>query len=161
MVPSAVIGVERIPLTAGGKVKVAELPLPDAGASNAREYVEPRSEAERVIAAIWTDVLGAGRVGIRDDFFELGGHSLKATRVRSRISDAFGVQLPLRDLFRHRTVAELAALVTEQAAGGGRSDGGRISAVTVQPAGIVSDELTDQQVEAMLRELAGTGELGP
>jgi amino acid adenylation domain-containing protein len=161
MIPNAIIDVDHIPLTAGGKVKVAALPLPAAGAGNTRDYVEPRNEEERVIAAIWSDVLAVDRVGVRDDFFELGGHSLKATRVRSRITDAFGVQLSLRALFTHRTVSDLAVLVAERAGAGESPEGRRISAITMEPSQVVSDELTDEQVEAMLRELAGARGAGP
>jgi amino acid adenylation domain-containing protein len=68
----------------------------------------PTNETETALCAIWQDVLGVAQVGIQDNFFALGGHSLKATQLMSRIQQKMGVALPLRDLFNHPTVAELA-----------------------------------------------------
>ena len=79
MVPSYLVEMERIPLTANGKVDRKALPEPQGLVQAGSEYVAPRSETEAKLAAIWQDVLGLSQpVGIRDDFFELGGHSLKA-----------------------------------------------------------------------------------
>ncbi|HEX8351361.1 MAG TPA: phosphopantetheine-binding protein, partial [Pyrinomonadaceae bacterium] len=63
--------------------------------------------------AIWQELLGIGGIGIHDNFFELGGHSLLATQNGSRLRDTFGVSVPLRTLFDHPTVAELAEALEE------------------------------------------------
>jgi amino acid adenylation domain-containing protein len=109
MVPSAFVVLEAMPLTAHGKIDRRALPAP--GPSGGGGYVEPRTAAEEVLAGIWAEVLGAARVGVRDDFFALGGHSLLATQVTSRVHQVFGVEVALRSLFEHPTVEGLAAEV--------------------------------------------------
>ena len=81
--------------------------------AGAEERVAPRTDVERRLAAIWQEVLGVAQVGVQDNFFELGGHSLLATQVMSRIRDAFGVDLPARDLFKAPTLAGLALCIAE------------------------------------------------
>jgi acyl carrier protein len=64
-----------------------------------------------MFAAIWAGILGRTQVGIHDNFFELGGHSLIATRIISRVREAFQIELPLRTLFESPTIARLAEKV--------------------------------------------------
>ncbi len=71
------------------------------------EFEEPTSETETDIAAIWADLLGLDRVGIRDDFFELGGNSLVMMQVNVRLRSVFGVSLPIRELFETPDVAAM------------------------------------------------------
>ncbi|MFC8492241.1 amino acid adenylation domain-containing protein [Streptomyces sp. NPDC057235] len=108
MVPSAWATLARLPLTPNGKLDRRLLPLvePDGGASG---FVEPRSEGERAVANAWREVLEVERVGAHDDFFALGGHSLLAGRITLRLRGTTGREVPVRALFDHSTVAELAA----------------------------------------------------
>jgi hypothetical protein len=76
----------------------------------------PRTPLEEQIAAIWRDVLGRDVVGVEDDFFALGGHSLLAMRVVARMATAIPASITIGALFRARTVAALAAHVTERLA---------------------------------------------
>ena len=111
--PSAVEVLPAFPLTVTGKVDRRALPAPDY---KSRDYVAPRTPAERAIAGIWTQVLGVDQVGVHDNFFEVGGHSLLATRVVGELRKAFdGAAWPVSvmDMFTHPTVAELAALLAE------------------------------------------------
>ncbi|MBV6331430.1 pyoverdine non-ribosomal peptide synthase/polyketide synthase PvdL, partial [Pseudomonas aeruginosa] len=96
MVPAQLMRLAQMPLGPSGKLDTRALPEP---VWQQREHVEPRTELQRRIAAIWSEVLGLPRVGLRDDFFELGGHSLLATRIVSRTRQACDVELPLRALF--------------------------------------------------------------
>lgn len=112
MIPPVIVEQESLPLTANGKVDRSALPRPGMVE---REYVAPRSATEKVIAAIWEEVLGVDQVGVQDDFFALGGHSLLSTRVLVRVRTAFGVNVPLQRIFRDPTVEGLAAAVAELA----------------------------------------------
>ncbi|HVH12672.1 MAG TPA: condensation domain-containing protein, partial [Longimicrobium sp.] len=106
LVPGAFVLLDAIPLTPNGKVDRRALPAPAAEGGDA--FVPPRTPTEEVLAGIWAEVLGAARVGAEDDFFALGGHSLVATQVISRVRQAFGVELPLRDVFEAPMLAAFA-----------------------------------------------------
>ena len=74
------------------------------------EYVAPRTEEERELAAIWCEVLGFDRVGVHDSFFDLGGDSLVAVQLLTRLARISPVRLSMDQLYYHPTVAELAEL---------------------------------------------------
>jgi acyl carrier protein len=113
MVPSAVVLLEQLPLTANGKVDKAQLPAPDASGAGAAASVAPRTPTETQLAAIWAEVLKRDVIGVTDNFLALGGHSLLAIRVLGKISKTFGVRLPLRTLFETPTVEALASAIDE------------------------------------------------
>ncbi|WP_245804403.1 amino acid adenylation domain-containing protein, partial [Andreprevotia lacus] len=106
MVPAHFVVLAQLPLTPNGKVDRKALPAPQFAALQA--HIAPLSETERVLAAIWAEVLGVPRVGVHDDFFALGGHSLLATQAMSKVRNRLQVELPLRTLFDAPTIAALA-----------------------------------------------------
>ncbi|WP_270171314.1 non-ribosomal peptide synthetase [Paenibacillus sp. SYP-B4298] len=114
MVPSAFVFMNAFPMTGNGKTDRKALPAPAASRPELeRGYVEPRTPAERKLAAIWAEVIGLERVGVHDNFFELGGHSLIATRLMSRIRDVFDTDIPLRAIFDAPTVEALALQIQQ------------------------------------------------
>ncbi|NVL33231.1 hypothetical protein F2S69_05280 [Pseudomonas syringae pv. actinidiae] len=107
MVPAQLVRLDSMPLSPSGKLDRRALPEPQW---QTREHVEPHTDLQKQIAAVWRQVLGVPRVGLRDDFFELGGHSLLATQIISRVRQACDIDLPLRALFE---ASELGAFVEQ------------------------------------------------
>nr|WP_286946479.1 non-ribosomal peptide synthetase [Pseudomonas sp. UBA6718] len=112
MVPAQIIALEKLPLTPAGKLDRAALPEPTW---QSQSYEAPQTDNERILAAIWAEVLGAERVGRQDHFFELGGDSIVALKVVSRIRQQ-GLQLPLKTLFEQSRLADCAASLQREAA---------------------------------------------
>jgi aspartate racemase len=110
MVPSAVVVVDALPLTANGKVDRAALPAPDLDpdAEAADAPRAPRDDLELVLTQIWQEVLGVGAVGVTDDFFLLGGHSLLAVRLVAALDRRLGIELPIEAVFAAPTIERMA-----------------------------------------------------
>ncbi|HEY6186087.1 MAG TPA: amino acid adenylation domain-containing protein [Pyrinomonadaceae bacterium] len=114
MMPSAFLLLDSFPLLPNGRPDRRALPAPVQAEGEVKEsYVAPQTPTEEILAGIWSTVLKVERVGINDNFFDLGGHSLLATQLMSGVSESFGVELPLRRLFEHPTVADLAESIEE------------------------------------------------
>ncbi|HEX8460190.1 MAG TPA: amino acid adenylation domain-containing protein, partial [Segetibacter sp.] len=111
MVPSALVELESLPLTANGKVDRKALPDPEATAQAGDKYVAPGNDAEVRLTAIWQDVLEEEKIGVNDNFFELGGHSLLAVRLISAIRKEFAVEIPISHVFDYPTIALLAGQI--------------------------------------------------
>lgn len=116
MVPSRLVAIERVPLSVSGKVDRAALPLPGDESAAAAAGELPRTEIERVIAAIWQEVLKLPRVGLHQNFFDLGGHSLLLAQVFDRLRSRYGQGLTMVELLRHPTVSAMAERIGSAAA---------------------------------------------
>ena len=110
MTPSAFVFLNRLPLTANGKLDRGALPAPDESRPDgANVFVAPRNAIEQMLAKIWSSVLGIERVGVHDNFFDLGGDSILSIQIIARANQA-GLVLSPRQLFQHQTISELATV---------------------------------------------------
>jgi amino acid adenylation domain-containing protein len=154
MVPAGFIFLERMPLSAHGKVDRAALreirrPLRAPGGA----FVAPRDSTEKALAAIWADLLGVADVGVSSNFFDLGGHSLLAGQVLARVAKVLGVSLPIRALFEASTVAALARRIDETRTTPRQEPAPEIA--RVETAGPQPVSLVQEHVLAIERELPG------
>jgi acyl carrier protein len=112
LVPAAFVVLERLPLTANGKLNRRALPAPDTLRPELEgTYRPPESETEEQLSELWGEILGLERVGVDDRFFELGGHSLLAVQLLSRVRRHFQVEVSLLSFFDNPTIAGMAAVI--------------------------------------------------
>ncbi|WP_081694816.1 MULTISPECIES: non-ribosomal peptide synthetase [Planktothrix] len=107
MIPNAFVSLAALPLTQNGKIDHRALPAPEFSSED--RYVAPRTFIEDTLATIWAQVLRVKEVGIDDNFFELGGDSILSISIIARAKQA-GLQITVKQLFAHQTIAELAAV---------------------------------------------------
>ncbi|UXH76221.1 non-ribosomal peptide synthetase [Roseateles amylovorans] len=118
MLPSAIVVMDALPLTANGKIDRQALPPPEAGRSGGPggdlPHDPPLGAREIAVAAAWTDLLGVARIGRRDHFFELGGHSLLALRLVERLRH-LGYHAQVREVFAHPRLEDFARTLSTAA----------------------------------------------
>jgi amino acid adenylation domain-containing protein len=148
MIPSWVVVLRELPITANGKIDRDALPPPSGAEPESPVAVGPANPTEEALCRLWADALGVERVGVDEDFFDLGGHSLLATQLVSRIREAFRFELPLRTLFEQPTVAQIAAVLRSEAGPPERAD--RAGEVLLHVLA-----LPEEAVEAMLAAQSG------
>jgi amino acid adenylation domain-containing protein/non-ribosomal peptide synthase protein (TIGR01720 family) len=137
MVPSAIVAVDSLPLTANGKLDTAALPAPQQRGTGGPGG---RTATEKVLCDLFAELLGVDGVGVDDSFFDLGGDSIQSIQLVSRARQE-GLSLTPRDVFQHRTVAGLAAVagaVVPPATGG---DDDAVGTVPLTP---IMHELLEQ-----------------
>lgn len=120
MVPSDFVRLDRLPLSANGKVDRAALPtLPtlQSQAPAQRDSRPPATPAEQALAAQWCALLSLPSAGRDDHFFELGGDSLLATRLCVRMREHHGIALSVRQVFAHPVLQAMAACLGTAQAG--------------------------------------------
>lgn len=107
LVPSVYEVVGRLPLTPNGKLDRRALPPPRAHGTSTVDHVAPRTRAEKTVARVWSQVLGASLIGLHDNFFDLGGDSYLAVQALSRLGALFQVEIPIRTIFQCQTLTDL------------------------------------------------------
>ncbi|MCC5439464.1 non-ribosomal peptide synthetase, partial [Clostridium botulinum] len=110
MLPAYFVELEKMPLTANGKLNRRVLPEPNLDAGLV-EYEAPRNKVEETLAKIWSEILGIEKVGINDNFFDLGGHSLKATMLMSKIHKELNREVLLKEIFKSSTIKDLSKYI--------------------------------------------------
>jgi amino acid adenylation domain-containing protein len=115
MIPARFMFLDALPLTDTLKVNRKALPLPNGTRPEINvPYAPPRDPVEEELARIWSDVLELEEVGIHDHFLDLGGHSISATRIISRVVQAFPGDLPMSILFESATIAKMAEVIVSR-----------------------------------------------
>lgn len=112
MVPAAFVSIDEIPLTTSGKLDRKALPAPEQAQSNSEDFVAPQTLCEEVLASIFSQVLKLESISTNDDFFSLGGDSIRCIQVVSK-AQARGLNIAIRDIFKYRTIRELAQSIGE------------------------------------------------
>jgi amino acid adenylation domain-containing protein len=168
MIPAIFIPMESLPVLPSGKINRLALPSPQQGSLGRREQlVRPRNAIEEKLCSIWCEVLELDEVGIDDNFFDVGGHSLSGMRVLARVRRDLRVDIPIRRLFDHPTIGELAVEVArkaEQANQGTRpvevSNGESSSLLDVLRTGLraLSSEERDALLTSLLAEKSAKSE---
>ena len=152
MLPHVFMKLDALPLDPNGKVDRKALPAPALG-DQSSGYAPPRNELETEITRIWQEALGLKKIGIHDNFFHLGGHSLLATQIMSRIKRALKLDVPLRTIFDHPTIASFAqAAAAAQADSGAGSIHRHQSSAEAEELLSRLDQLSDEEVAALLKE---------
>ncbi|MEW6734730.1 MAG: amino acid adenylation domain-containing protein, partial [Acidobacteriota bacterium] len=108
MIPARFVILECMPLTRNGKIDREALLELEQLSEEEEEIAKAQTPYEEIVAGIWSEVIGIKSIGREDNFFNIGGHSLIATQMISRVREAFGVEITLRNLFDAPTVAGLA-----------------------------------------------------
>jgi amino acid adenylation domain-containing protein len=161
MIPSTFVLLDGLPLTPNGKVDRRKLPLSEQiRPEMERSCVAPRTPVEKMLAAIWVEILGLQQVGVEDNFFHLGGHSLLAMQLVSRIRNTLHVELPLRRLFESPTIVGLAQAIAglQEAQPASPTESTEAIPRARQRLSIDIDQLSDAEVDSMLSGISAKGE---
>lgn len=137
MIPGQFVWLDKFPLTTTGKIDRKALPAPQREQSD--EMLAPFTLVERIVADIWARALNMEKIWMNDDFFKLGGNSLQSAQLCHRISEAFNIEFPLKQLFQAATIAGVASYIENIRVSHGESDepaeDSRASMVALQPYG--------------------------
>jgi acyl carrier protein len=140
MLPSAVVVLDRLPLTTSGKVDRMALPSPKKSRHELSDtFIGPTTAIEKILAKRWAEIIEIDEVGIHDDFSELGGDSVLAAQIVSEINNIFSLKQPLQTLFEAPTVAKLVEFVLMNETQPGHSD--KVANLLMKIEGMSSEEI--------------------
>jgi acyl carrier protein len=114
MIPSYFTQLEEMPLTPNGKIDRKRLSTISPGINTGKVYVAPKSDKEKMISAVWKEILELDRVGVDDNFFDLGGNSLDTIKVSQRLKEEFAGDIPMIIIFRYPTIRSIAAYLDRE-----------------------------------------------
>ena len=155
MVPSAVVWLETLPLTASGKLNKRALPEPDFEAYDRKTYQAPDGDIEHYLATVWQDLLGVERVGRNDNFFALGGHSLLIVQLIERLR-RIGLRAHARDVFAAGTLRAMAhTLAREESAGEQSTTAFPLGCVAITPEMLTLGTLTQEEIDDLCSNIVG------
>ncbi|MCQ9635169.1 amino acid adenylation domain-containing protein [Chryseobacterium sp. WG23] len=112
MIPSQIIFIDTIPITANGKTDTHV--LKELADKEAREFVSfepPTNETERIIADIWSAELERPVINMSDDFFDIGGNSLLVAVVAVALEKRLNVKVYLRDIYQYPVLQQLSEVL--------------------------------------------------
>jgi amino acid adenylation domain-containing protein len=114
--PAAYMSLDVLPLTPNGKIDRKALPIPEYNLLSDNNFTAPSTATEKIIATIWSQILGLEHISIHDNFFALGGHSLLVMQVINAITQELSREISLRQFFQAATIAELAVIIDSASA---------------------------------------------
>jgi len=159
MIPAAFVVLDELPLTTSGKVDRRRLPQPnEQRPALAKDFIAPRTPIEQEVASIWEQVLKVRGVGVYDNFFDLGGHSLLATRVISRLNESLNLEMPLRAIFEHPTVAGFAIAAAQQQASTLQGEALQLLGELSEMSDEEAQRLLDAEIWSTHNDLTGTNQ---
>ncbi|MDY7095157.1 MAG: amino acid adenylation domain-containing protein [Acidobacteriota bacterium] len=155
MVPETFLLLDRLPLSANGKVDRKALPVPGAaGDAGAAGSEPPSTPWQKYLAELWMEFLGVETVGVHDNFFALGGDSVRAIRILGRLRQV-GVELSARQLFDANTLDRLAALLEREVGPEPPAPGAEAEAAAA-PRAARPRLVDDEELDDLAQELAGS-----
>jgi len=111
MVPAVWMELSELPLTSNGKIDRKSLAAIEVTTAAKKAYLEPSTETEKVMAALWRESMGLEQISVDDNFFSLGGHSLMAVRILSKFEKKTGKNLQLAVLFKYPDIRSLSDFI--------------------------------------------------
>ena len=111
MIPTALVKVDLMPLTANGKVDRKALSKIGFHRQNTKALRAPQDNIEQALLKMWSEILNVAEIDTRDNFFRMGGHSLKAIQVVTRVQQELHCDLSLVELFSNPTIEDLSKVI--------------------------------------------------